>query len=123
MKQALTAVAVAAACAFSSSPAAQSRPAQQVYVSVVDAKGEPVTGLGPDAFRVREDGMTREVLQAGPATEPLTVAFLVDDSQATTVATQMIREAVETFIKSLAGKAEMSLVTFGERPTIAVDYT
>jgi len=124
MKHALTALAVAAACAFSS-PAltAQSRPAQQVYVSVLDAKGDPVTGLGADAFRVREDGMTREVLNAGPATEPLTVAFLVDDSQATNVATQFIREAVETFINSLAGKAEMSIVTFGERPTIAVDYT
>jgi VWFA-related protein len=123
MKHALTALAVAAACAFSSSATAQSRPTQQVYVSVVDSKDDPVTGLGPDAFRVREDGMTREVLKAGPATEPLTVAFLVDDSQATNVATLMIRESVEAFINSLAGKADMSLVTFGERPTIAVDYT
>jgi hypothetical protein len=67
--------------------------------------------------------MAREVLKAGPATEPLTVALLVDDSQATSPATQMIREAVDTFIASLAGKAEISLVTFGERPTILVDYT
>jgi hypothetical protein len=35
----------------------------------------------------------------------------------------MIREAVDTFITALSGKAEISIVTFGERPTIAVDYT
>lgn len=123
MRHALSALAVAAACAFSSPAIAQTRPTQKIYVSVVDAKGEPVTGLGADAFRVREDGAAREVLSAGPATEPLTVAFLVDDSQATNVATQFIREATDTFIKQLAGKADIALVTFGERPTILVDYT
>jgi len=123
MKHALSALAVAAACAFSSSPLAQTRPTQQLYVGVVDAKGEPVTGLGADAFRVREDGNVREVLSAGPATEPLTLALLVDDSQAITSATQFIREATDTFIKQLAGKADIALVTFGERPTILVDYT
>ena len=107
-----------------SPPRRRPRPRQtDVYVSVVDAKGEPVTGLPAEEFRVREDGTAREVLKAGPATEPLTVALLVDDSQATSPATQMIREAVDTFIASLAGKAEISIVTFGERPTILVDYT
>jgi Ca-activated chloride channel homolog len=123
MKRALSALAFAAACALPSSAIAQSRPTQQIYVSVVDAKGEPASGLDADVFRVREDGVAREVLKAGPATEPLTVAFLVDDSQATNVGTQMIREAAEKFVTSLAGKAEMSLITFGERPTILVDYT
>lgn len=122
MKHALSAVALAAACALPSVAAGQTRQ-PEIYVSVVDAKGEPVTGLSAEAFRVREDGTAREVLKVGPATEPLTVALLVDDSQATTPATQMIREAVDTFISSLAGKAEISIVTYGERPTILVDYT
>jgi hypothetical protein len=121
MKHAFSAVAFAAACVIPSLAAAQARPTP-VYVSVVDSKGEPVNGLGADAFSVREDGNTREVLKAGPATEPLTVALLVDDSQASSEATQMIREAVDGFVSSLAG-AEISIVTFGERPTILVDYT
>ena len=45
------------------------------------------------------------------------------NAQATSGATQFIREATDTFIKALAGTGEMSVVTFGERPTIAVDYT
>jgi Ca-activated chloride channel family protein len=123
MKHALSALAAAAACAFSSPAIAQLKPAQQIYVSVLDSKGTPVTGLGADAFRVREDGNAREVLTAGPATEPLTVALLVDDTQATTGTTQFIRDATDTFLKQLAGKAEVSVITFGERPTIVVDYT
>ena len=122
MKHALPALALAAACAFPS-PAAAQASRTGIYVSVVDGKGEPVTGLPADQFRVREDGTAREVLEAGPATEPLTVALLVDDSQSANVATQMIREAVEAFVTSLAGKAEISIVTFGERPTIVTEYT
>jgi len=122
MRYAITALAVAAACACPSSVSAQPKQTD-VYVSVLDAKGEPATGLTAEDFRVREDSTAREVLKAGPATEPLTVALLVDDSQATTPATQMIREAVDAFITALSGKAEISIVTFGERPTIVADYS
>src|SRR5687767_2887596 len=112
MKQAISAVVLAAACLGPSFASAQAKPTA-VYVSVLDAKGDPVSGLTAADFRVREDGAAREVLTAGPATEPLTVALLVDDSQATTRATQMIREAVDEFIKSFAGKANIALITFG----------
>lgn len=122
MKCPLAALALAAALVLPSTAAAQAK-ATDIYVGVVDSKGEPATGLAADDFRVREDGTAREILKAGPATEPLTVALLVDDSQAASPALQMIREAVEAFIASLAGKAEMTIVSIGERPTIVVDYT
>jgi Ca-activated chloride channel family protein len=122
MKYALSALALAAACACPSPALAQGRSAD-IYVSVVDSKGDPAKGLTAEDFRVREDGVAREVLKAGPATEPLTVALLVDDSQVSQQATQMIREAVDSFITALAGKGELSIVTFGERPTIVLDYT
>ena len=122
MKYTVYALALATACAVPAHLHAQTKPTA-IYVSVVDAKGEPVTGLTAADFRVREDNTVREVLSATQATEPLTVAFLVDDSQATQQATQMIREAVDAFITALQGHAEMSLSTFGERPTLLVDYT
>jgi VWFA-related protein len=122
MKTALPALALAAGCLFPSPVLAQPKPTD-VYVSVVDGKGDPARGLTAEDFRVREDGIAREVLKAGPATEPLTVALLVDDSQVASAGILMIREAVQNFVTALSGKAEISIVTFGERPTIAVDYT
>ena len=122
MKYPIAAIAVTAALALPSTALAQAKPTD-IYVSVMDAKGAPATGVTAEDFRVREDGTAREVLKAGPATEPLTVALLIDDSQAASPALQMIREAVEAFIASLAGKGEMSVVSIGERPTIVVDYT
>src|SRR6476660_4371868 len=79
MKTALPALALAVACLLPSTVSAQPKPTD-VYVSVVDAKGEPVDGLKAEDFRVREDNTAREVLKAAPATEPLTLALLVDDT-------------------------------------------
>ena len=122
MNHGIPALALAAACALPVHAWTQAKPID-IYVSVLDEKGEPARDLTTADFRVREDGVAREVLNARPATEPLTVALLVDDSQASTPAVQMIREATEAFVGALAGKAEIAVVTFGERPTIAVDYT
>jgi len=122
MKYPVSMLALAVACAFPAGVFAQAKPTE-VYVSVVDGKGGPAAGLTAEDFRVREDGVAREVLKARAATEPLTVAFLVDDSEVTSQATQMIREAMQSFIKELDGKAEIALITFGDRPTIVVDYT
>ena len=122
MKYALAALPLLATLASVPSPAIQTSPID-LYVSVVDGKGDPATGLTAADFHVKEDGVVREVLKAGPATEPLTVAFLVDDSQLAGPHIQMIREGAENFVTALAGKAEISLQTFGERPTIAVEYT
>jgi VWFA-related protein len=122
MKHWRLALLVGACCMHPALVLAQSRPTS-INVSVVDSKGEPVTGLTAADFVVKEDNVAREVLKAGPATEPLTVALLVDDSQALTSGVQFIRDGARDFVKGLAGKAEIAVITFGERPTIAQDYT
>ena len=113
---------MAVASLFPAVAAAQAKPTD-IYVSVLNNKGEPVQGLSVNDFAVREDNVPREVLKVAPATEPLTVALLVDDSQAAHEGITMIRDGVRNFVTALAGKAEIALVTFGERPTILVDYT
>jgi Ca-activated chloride channel family protein len=123
MKYVLSAGAIVAASVLLPSTVSTQSKTAEVYVSVVDGRGQAAPGLTVEDFRVREDGVAREVLKVGTATEPLTVALVIDDSQTATPAVQMIREAMEVFLKALEGKGEVALITFGDRPTIVVDYT
>lgn len=99
------------------------RRTRDVYASVLDAKGRPVPDLTATDFVVREDGVAREVLKAGPATDTLAIAVTVDDSQASTSTIQFIRDGLTAFVKKLDGKAQVALSSFGERPTSIVEYT
>lgn len=58
--------------------AAQSRRYERVYVTVADAQGRPVTGLGADDFFLELDGTRQEVISVEPASEPLSVVVLTD---------------------------------------------
>jgi VWFA-related protein len=104
-------------------PRASDKRTRDIYVSVVDSSGKPVTGLTAADFTVREDGVAREVVSAGPATEQLTISLLIDDSEAAADAIQFMRDALVSFVQRLSGKAEIAVATFGERPTNQIDYT
>ena len=95
-----------------------------LYVSVRDqATRAPITGLGPDAFNVREDGNRREVLRVTPATSPMSVAIIVDNSEATTPTIADLRKALTGFVKSLDGLGPVAIITVADRPTILRDYS
>ena len=95
-----------------------------VYVSAFDEKTRaPITGLGVRDVVVREDGAAREVLRVTPATSPMPVAILVDNTQAATNAIADIRRALTSFIKALQGVGPVAIVGLADRPTILRDYT
>ena len=97
---------------------------RSMYVSVVDDSGQPVAGLGADDFRVREDGQQREVLRASPATAPIDIAILIDNSQAASPFINDLRRALEPFVTGLAADGHsIALVGLADRPTVLVDYS
>jgi VWFA-related protein len=94
-----------------------------LFVSAVDKDGEPVAGLGPDAFVVREDGVRREVLRVSRATEPIDIALLVDNSTAASDEITFFRESLAKFVAKMAAGNNIAVITLADRPTIALDYT
>ncbi len=101
----------------------QDRRERDMYVSVMTREGQPVTSLQPDDFIVREDGARREVLRAIRATDPIDVAVLIDNSHVATRMVPDIRKGIEGFVGRMRELAEISLVAYGERPTMLTGYT
>lgn len=122
-------VAALIALIATAAPQAQGR-RRAMYVSVVDAQGAPVAGLGPADFVVHEDGVAREVLTAAPADDPMQVALVVDNSQAARSMIQDLRLGLQGFIDAMTAPSDgrkganaIAIVTIADRPTIATDYT
>ena len=102
---------------------AQTPRERTMYVSAVDEKGEPIEGLGPNDFIVREDGTPREVLRVSRAIEPIDIAVLVDDSGASDQLIPRVREALRPFIARMTDGNQIALIGLADRPTILANYT
>lgn len=96
---------------------------REMYVSVLDENGAPVTGLGPEDFVIREDGLAREVLRVRRATAPLQIALLVDTSRAATEYIRDIRVGLLGFVSAMHEGNELAVISIGEAPRIFTDYT
>jgi VWFA-related protein len=118
------AAAVCAAGLWAAVPAAlqaQSRE-RTMYVSVMDRDKKPIKTLQPEDITIREDNAAREILRIVPATDPMQIALLVDNSQAATANIQRMRDALTAFVNKVAnGTHEISVVTIADRPTLLLD--
>jgi len=95
-----------------------------IYVNAWDKNTRaPITGLGVDAFTVREDGRAREVLRVTPASSPMPIAILVDNTQAARDHIADIRKGLTSFVKALNGIGPIAIIGVADRPTILRDYT
>lgn len=119
---ALLGLSLAAALALPPDVAAQATE-RSAFVTVLDEEGNPVTEVTPADLTVKEDGVTREVLRVVPATTPMELVLLVDNSAATSADTQFIRDALVAFGATLDARHAIGMVTLGDRPTLVFDAT
>jgi VWFA-related protein len=91
---------------------------RRVYITVVDAAGQPVPDLTAADLIVKEGGKARDIVRVVPATGTIQIALLVDDN-----GTGIFRYAVGKFIESMFGRAEFSISTVTGQMLRLVDYT
>jgi hypothetical protein len=116
-------IVVSALPAFSAAVFAQANE-RIAYISAYDEKTRaPITGLGVGDFVIREDEAAREILRVTPATTPMAVTVLVDNTQAATPNIADIRRALASFVKAMQGVGPVSIIGVADRPTVLRDYT
>ena len=83
---------------------AVSQQQKSILVTVLDQSGKPVKDVAPADLAVQEDQSMREVVSVKPATDPLTIAILVDNTKPTmgkNAPTQELRAALNAFVQTI----------------------
>ena len=82
-----------------------------VPVSVTDATGQPVLGLGIKDFRLEEEGRAQEITQIGdPEQVPLEIAILLDISGSVNARIDFEKEAAARFLKQVLKPTDRATV-------------
>jgi len=97
---------------------------KSAFVTALDSTSNPITDLTKDDWGVREDGQNRKVIDAKPATEPLTVVVLVDMTRWVQSSVKEMRTALTTFthaIQTGQPSASIAIIGFGTQAQTLVD--
>jgi hypothetical protein len=96
-----------------------------IFVAALDAAGLPVRDLTIDDFRLREDGVDREIISVKVATQPLQVALLADTTQAADVLIRDLRTSLAGFVQQVhktSPEALISIIEFGQAAVTVVPF-
>ena len=96
---------------------------QMLFVSIVDADGEPVTDVTPEEVIVQWDGENCETLHLEPSDWPVRVTVFVDNGEGSGEAVPQIREGLRRFTEVPPEEVEVALWTTAGRPRSRVRHT
>ena len=94
----------------------------EVYATVTDRQGEPVTGLTADGFQVAEDGFSQRITAFAAGEFPLAVAIGLDRSFSmggTSNRLAVAKSAARTFIGALRPEDQVMVVAIGSETEVA----
>ena len=90
-----------------------------VPVAVSDMQNHPVTGLGPENFRVFDDGVERKITSFAMEDEPVAIGLVFDHSGSVGRVIRNEAFATHVFLKISNPADEYFLVGFASRPEVA----
>ena len=108
---------------------------KSLFVAVLDENGRPVRQFTADDVLIREDGQDRPVVEVKPASQPISVAVLIDTAQSARITDHYgtpeeyvrdLRVATSSFahqLLTLSPDARVSLMEFGQAAVTMVKYT
>jgi hypothetical protein len=85
-----------------------------IYVSVMNAGGQPIVGIPASEFIVQEDNQVREITEVKPATEPIYAILMVDTQVGMRDYINDFRAGVSGFINEILTASPQSQVALGE---------
>ena len=97
----------------------------ELYASALDRKGRPVPGLEAKDFTVSEDGVKQEIARFERVTDlPIHAALVLDVSASMESSLAQATDAALGFLQSaVRPKDRAALITFNDRPHLAVKFT
>jgi hypothetical protein len=88
----------------------------QIFLSLVDRTGAPVTDLTLDEVSIQEDGEPRDTLRIEPVDWLTKLTVIVDNSQAVANSLVQLRNGLRGLFEELPAGVEMSLLTSAPQP-------
>jgi len=97
----------------------------ELYASVFDRQGHPVSGLAQKDFAVTEDGAKQEIARFERVTDlPIHAAVAIDVSASMEKSVDKARQAALQFLQgTIKPKDRAAVVTFNDHPNLAVKFT
>ena len=95
----------------------------QLFLVASDLKGQPVDDLRAEEVTVMVAGAACTVTGLQPGTQPMKVALLVDNSEASGNALLALRDGLKSFLDVLPAQHEVGLFTIAGQARRLVDFT
>ena len=92
-------------------------------VSITDARGQYVTGLGKDDFAVFEDGVKQEISIFAHENLPISMVLMVDTSASMDDKLSAARTAGKRFVRTLRPQDMAQVMQFNDRATVLQDFS